>query len=97
MSAFVIVDIKVRNPTEYSRYIELITPSVAQYQGRYLVRGGKPQTLDGDWVSERIVIMEYPSREKAQAWLTDPTLVDIHNMRRENSYQCDMLLCDGVD
>ena len=96
MSAFVIVDIKVRNLSEYSRYIELITPSVAHYGGRYLVRGGKPQTLDGDWVSERIVIMEYPSREKAQAWLEDPTLAHIHDMRRNNSDQCDMLLCDGV-
>ncbi|QIL88478.1 DUF1330 domain-containing protein [Microbulbifer sp. SH-1] len=97
MSAFVIVDIKIRNPDEYRRYIELITPSVANYGGRYLVRGGKPQTLDGGWISERIVIMQYPSRERAQAWLADPALADIHNMRRNNSYQCDMLLCDGVD
>lgn len=96
MSAFVIVDIRVKNPDEYRRYIERITPSVSRYGGRYLVRGGSPQTLDGDWASERIVIMEYPSRAQAQAWLEDPALKPIHDMRRANSHYCNMLLCDGV-
>jgi len=61
MSAFVIVDISVKNEMAYQEYIAEITPSVAAYNGKYLVRGGKPQTLDGNWQSSRIVIMEYPT------------------------------------
>ncbi|WP_086933681.1 DUF1330 domain-containing protein [Agarilytica rhodophyticola] len=96
MSAFVIVDIAIKNEVEYKKYIELITSSVAEYGGSYRVRGGSPETLDGSWTSERIVIMEYPNREIAKAWLNDEKLKAIHNMRRQNAHYCNMILCDGV-
>lgn len=97
MSALVIVDIIIKNEAEYQVYIEKITPSVKQYGGQYRVRGGSPETLDGNWVSERIVVMEYPSREKAKAWLNDEQLKSIHNMRRANSYKCNMIVCDTLE
>lgn len=97
MSAFVIVDIEVSNETEYRRYIEMITPSVREYNGRYLVRGGQPETLDGEWTSSRIVVMEYPDRATAKAWLAAPELADIHNLRRANSSKCNMIVCDTLD
>ena len=93
--AFVIVDIEVTNPDEYKKYIEQITPSVLARNGRYVVRGGKPETLDGEWQSERIVIMEFSSRESAKEWLNAPELQHIHTMRRKNSSKCNMIVCDG--
>ena len=96
MSAFVIVDIAIENEAQYSKYIALITPSVAAYGGRYRVRGGRPETLDGDWHSERIVVMEFPNRETAKAWLADESLADIHNMRRANASRCNMIVCDTM-
>lgn len=96
MSAFIIVDIAIKNEMEYKKYIELITPSVAQYGGKYCIRGGTPETLDGNWTSERIVVMEYPNREIAKAWLNDEKLRPIHDMRRQNAQRCNMIVCDGV-
>ncbi|WP_317930047.1 DUF1330 domain-containing protein [Halioxenophilus sp. WMMB6] len=97
MKAAVIVDIEVTNPTIYKEYIELITPSVFARGGRYLVRGGNPQTLDGNWQSSRMVVMEFPSREVAVGWLEDESLSDIHNMRRNNSSKCNMIICDMIE
>ena len=96
MSVFVIVDISVKNEPEYKKYIELITPSVAAYGGRYLVRGGNPEALDGEWQSSRIVVMEYPDRDTARAWLNDDKLKGVHDMRRDNSYYCNMIVCDSL-
>ncbi len=97
MSAYVIVDIEINNLEEYQVYISRITPSVANYGGHYVVRGGQPETLDGDWESKRIVVMFFPDKATAKAWLNDPALKAIHQMRRENASKCNMIVCDGVD
>lgn len=96
MSVYLIVDIAIKNEREYRKYIELITPSIALYGGQYRVRGGEPETLDGDWRSERIVVMEYPDRDSAKAWLNDENLAAIHAMRRDNAYRCNMIVCDTL-
>jgi uncharacterized protein (DUF1330 family) len=94
MTAFIIADIEVTDVAKYKEYIELITPSVLALGGQYLVRGGSPQTLDGDWHSSRIVLIEFPSREIAIGWLNDESIKDIHDMRRNNSSLCNMIVCD---
>lgn len=96
MAVLVIVDIKISDLTTYKEYIELITPSVHACGGRYIVRGGNPQTLDGDWTSERIVVMEYPDEDTARSWLNDPELAHIHQMRRDNSSQCNMIVVEQI-
>ena len=97
MKAAVIVDIEVKNAEAYKKYIELITPSVISVGGEYLVRGGKPETLDGNWSSNRIVVMRFPSREIAKSWLCDPELKKIHDMRRDNASKCNMIVCDMIE
>lgn len=96
MKAAVIVDIEITNVDRYKEYIERITPTVTQRGGKYIVRGGSPETLDGDWYSSRIVVMEFPSRDIAKQWLNDPEIEDIHNMRRSNSKLCNMIVCDMI-
>ncbi|MBX2859373.1 MAG: DUF1330 domain-containing protein [Cellvibrionaceae bacterium] len=97
MSVFVIVDISIKNPEEYKQYIAEITPSLQKYQGRYWVRGGDPETLEGAWQSSRIVIMEYPDRDTARAWLHAPDLKAIHDKRRKNAHFCNMIICDTLE
>ncbi|HZX96140.1 MAG TPA: DUF1330 domain-containing protein [Myxococcales bacterium] len=68
MPAYVVVDIEVKNPAEYDRYKTLAPPSIAQYGGRYLARGGATEVLEGSWKPKRFVILEFPSMERARAW-----------------------------
>ena len=96
MTAAVIVDIEITNSEEYKKYIEKITPSVFARGGRYLVRGGNPETLDGNWHSTRMVVMEFPDKKVAKEWLNDKTLLPLHNMRRDNSSKCNMIVCEMV-
>jgi uncharacterized protein (DUF1330 family) len=72
MSAYVIADIEVLEPVEYEDYRKLAGPTVAQFGGRYLVRGGKTEVAEGVWSPQRFVIVEFPSLEQAQAWYNSP-------------------------
>ncbi|MBD0368870.1 MAG: DUF1330 domain-containing protein [Flavisolibacter sp.] len=56
MPAFVIVDVQIDEPEEYEEYKKLTPASFAAYEGKFIVRGGKTETLEGSWQPQRIVI-----------------------------------------
>ncbi|MFL6208263.1 MAG: DUF1330 domain-containing protein [Pyrinomonadaceae bacterium] len=68
MSAYVIVELEVLDTERYETYKQLAPSAIAAYEGRYLVRGGEVETLEGDWSPKRIVILEFPSVAQAKAW-----------------------------
>jgi uncharacterized protein (DUF1330 family) len=72
MTAYIILDIEVSDPVGYEEYKKIGPPTVALYDGKYIVRGGKSEALEGGWDSERIVVIEFPSVEKAKAWINSP-------------------------
>ena len=69
MSAYVVIEIIIKNPEGYKEYKRLAPPTIAAYGGKYLARGGKAENLEGDWQPNRIVILEFESVEKAKQWL----------------------------
>ena len=72
MSAYVIVQVDVKDPARYEDYKKLVPPSLEPFGGRFIVRGGKTETLEGTWAPKRFVIVEFPSVEQAKAWWDSP-------------------------
>jgi uncharacterized protein (DUF1330 family) len=68
MAAYIVVNITVNDPKRYEDYKALAPASIAQYGGKYLARGGKAETLEGGWHPKRLVILEFPTFDKAKAW-----------------------------
>ena len=69
MAAYVISEVEMLDETQGRRYRELAASSIARHGGRYLVRGAVPVAAEGDWPASRhIVIVEFPSMERLQAW-----------------------------
>ena len=68
MAAYVINDMEITDPVLFEEYKKLSPATVAQYGGRFLARGGRTETLEGDWSPKRLVIIEFPSVEQARAW-----------------------------
>jgi uncharacterized protein (DUF1330 family) len=68
MAAYVIVDIEVHDPVEYEEYKKLAAPTVTAYGGRYLVRGGPVELLEGSWQPKRLVVLEFETAAQAKAW-----------------------------
>jgi uncharacterized protein (DUF1330 family) len=68
MSAYVIVEVAIEDYKEYEEYKKLVPASLAAFNGKFIVRGGKTTMLEGDWQPERIIVLEFPTVQMANAW-----------------------------
>ena len=85
MTAYVVLDIQVTDPVRYAEYKELAAPTVAQYRGKYIVRGGKAENLEGNWSPSRIVILQFESVEQAKNWLNSPEYRPAMELRHQTA------------
>jgi uncharacterized protein (DUF1330 family) len=95
MSAYVVVNIEVRDAATYERYKQLAPPSIAAYGGRYVARGGATEVLEGSWQPKRFVILEFPSAARARAWWSSPEYAEAKALR-QTCATTDMVLVDGL-
>ena len=72
MAAYVILDAKVQDAAGYAEYVKAGSPSVPQYGGEYIARGGKVEVLEGSWQPNRIVVIEFASFDRAKRWYHSP-------------------------
>lgn len=72
MPAYVIARVRVQDPTAYEEYKRLAAASIEKFDGRYRARGGATVTLEGEEEKSRVVVVEFPSFERAQAWYRSP-------------------------
>jgi uncharacterized protein (DUF1330 family) len=95
MAATVVVDIEVLEPVEYEEYKLLAAPTVGAYGGRYVARGGAVEVLEGDWLPNRLVILEFPTVAQAQAWWASPEYSRAKAIRQRTA-RTNMVLVAGV-
>ena len=95
MTAFVIVEIEVRDPEAYENYKSLVPASVEAYGGRFIARGGTTESLEGEWAPERIVVLEFPSLERARQWWASPEYSDAKAIRMRSA-RTRMIVTEGI-
>jgi uncharacterized protein (DUF1330 family) len=81
MPAYVILGITVTNPDLFEEYKKIAPATIGVYGGRYIARGGKAETLEGDWIPNRVVILEFENSEIAKNWLNSPEYREARSMR----------------
>ena len=94
MPAYVIVQIEVEDPVRYAEYRRIAPPSIAAYGGRYVVRGGECQILEGSWTPPRLVVLEFPTIEQARAWWHSPEYAPAKALRQQSA-RTEMVLIEG--
>jgi len=95
MPAYVIVDIEITDPEEYEEYKKHTPGSLVPFDGKFLTRGGVVENLEGDWKPSRLVILEFPSMEKAKAWWNSPGYASAKLIRQRAS-NTQMIVADGI-
>jgi len=95
MSAYVIVNIEVTDPVPYERYKALAEGAVTAFGGRYLVRGGPAERLEGAWQPKRVVVLEFPDAARAKAWWESEEYRPAKAMRQACAMS-EMILVAGV-
>jgi uncharacterized protein (DUF1330 family) len=95
MPAYVIANVEVKDPVRYEEYRKMVLPTINAYGGRFLARGGKVDTLEGPWHPNRLVIVEFPSVERARAWWSSPEYADAKALRQQTS-DGSLIVIEGV-
>lgn len=68
MAAYVIVEVSIHDKEAYEDYKKLTPAAVAAFDGKFIVRGGEAEALEGVWKPERVVVLEFPSVARAKEW-----------------------------
>jgi uncharacterized protein (DUF1330 family) len=96
MAAYVISEVEMLDETQGRRYRELAAASIARHGGRYLVRGAAPVVAEGDWPPDcRVVIVEFPTMERLQAWYTSADYAEALAVR-QTAMDRRLLFVDGT-
>ena len=94
MAAYVIVEVTITDHVEYEEYKKLTPAAIAAYDGKFVVRGAKTESLEGNWYPERIVVLEFPSVARAKEWWNSNEYSKAKEIR-QRSATTKMLVVEG--
>ncbi len=95
MAAYLIAQIDITDPDDYDEYRKQVPATLEGHGARMLVRGGAITRLEGDWPHERVVVIEFPSLEAAQAWYDSAAYSGPKALRQSASIG-NMILVEGA-
>jgi len=95
MAGYVIANVEVKDAAGYEEYRKLAPGTIQKYGGKYLVRGGKHEVLEGDWTPSRVVILEFSSVEQAKRWYFSDEYRPAKAMRQRAAVS-NVLIVEGV-
>lgn len=85
MAAYVIGDIDVTDPAIYDDYRKQVLATVTKHGGRFVIRGGMVEPLEGGWTPKRIVALEFASMEQARKWYRSPEYAPLIALRQKGA------------
>jgi len=95
MAAYVIGNFEILDAVTIERYRREAPATIEKYGGRYLVRGGAVEVLEGEFVPKRVTVLEFPSVERAKAWYESPEYRALAKLRQAAS-RGDVFIVAGV-
>jgi len=94
MAAYLLVEVDVKDPKRYADYAAMVPASLTLYGGKFRVRGGAVETLEGEWMPPRVVIIEFESVEQAKRWWDSDEYREARNLRQAIS-ETNMIVVEG--
>ena len=95
MSAYIVVQVEVTEPAGYDEYKKMVPSSLAAYGGKFVVRGGACETLEGSWQPRRLVVLEFPSVARAKEWWASSEYRDSKALRQRTA-KTEMIVVEGA-
>ena len=96
MAAYVIVEMEITDAKAIEEYRKLAGASVEAHGGRFVVRGGKVEPLEGGWDPKRIVVLEFPGTEQARTWWSSKQYSEAKVVRNRATRDVKMILVEGA-
>jgi uncharacterized protein (DUF1330 family) len=95
MAAYVIVDLDVKDHAALEGYRRAVPGTLEKYGGRFLVRGGATDVLEGDWHPKRVVLLEFPTMDALKRWYHSEEYKPLITLRQRHSTG-DLIAVEGV-
>jgi uncharacterized protein (DUF1330 family) len=95
MAAYVIAEVTITDPPGYDAYRQMVPATVAKYGGKFVVRGGQLEMLEGNWAPKRLVVIEFESAERAKQWWVSEDYREAKALRQRTA-QTNMIVIEGV-
>ena len=95
MAAYVIIHDEIHDQALFAQFRERVAATIQASGGRYLVRGGAIEVMDGDWKPDRIVVVEFDSADRARDWFKSPEYVEIKEIRKKAA-TASVVVVEGV-
>jgi uncharacterized protein (DUF1330 family) len=96
VTAYVIAEVKVSDPQRYEGYKALSPGAIEAAGGRFVVRGGATEVLEGDWRPGRIVVIEFPDVATAKAFYDSALYLKAREARAGATELFNMICVEGV-
>jgi uncharacterized protein (DUF1330 family) len=95
MPAYIVAELTITDPEGFEEYRQGVPATVERYGGRYIVRGGQLEALEGNWQPRRLTILEFPTAEQARAWWSSEEYRDLKALRQRTS-KTNMVVVEGL-
>ncbi len=95
-AGYLVVDVQVSDPEQFKHYQALAPAAVAAAGGEYVVRGGRSEALEGDWLPQRTTVVRFPSYEQAKAFYNSEPYRAARAKRTGATAHFNMVLVEGV-
>lgn len=95
MAAYIIADVNVTDPEKMARYREYSSRAGAQFNAKFIVRGGDFEILEGPWKPGRLVVIEFPDRQSARDFYYSDAYTHARSLR-EGAGIVSMVLVEGL-
>ena len=94
MKAYLVLDFSIHDLEGFKPYIQNVPAFIDRHGGKYIVRGAEPKSVEGDWSPQRMVIIEFPTRQNAEEFLGDPGFQELAKVRHKTTTSR-LVLVDG--
>jgi uncharacterized protein (DUF1330 family) len=95
MAAYVIAEVTITDPQGFEAYRQMVPASLAKYGGKFVVRGGQLEALEGNWEPKRLVVLEFESAERAKQWWASEEYREAKTLRQRTA-QTNLLVVEGA-
>jgi len=95
MSAYVISEVDVRDAAGFAAYRTIAAKSIAHYGGRYLVRGGAANAVEGGPPPKTLIVVEFPTMERLREWYASPEYAEALKLR-QSALDRRLIFVEGV-
>ena len=95
MAGYVIVEVEITIRAGYGEFLDKVTPTVEAHGGKFVVRGGDIDVIEGNWTPMRLAVLEFESVARAREWLGSPEYSEFNDLRTSSS-NINMVLVEGL-